>query len=424
MKFSLATFVAGFGAASAAAASSSSSNPFAPKTTPNNSKTKQMSRLLSSATPIRELEGSYSSSSSSSSYYNQVDLSKYSLHFEKCSTVKHYNVNSKNYDTLTAKRYVIFRLCPNHSCGSCDENYGEYIIDMETYVDTMLQLKYEKQEEYCNTCDTCNTQAAQADNNMGTSYDDQTGQQVNQDDACSDIDLDSCYSECLNIANMEDNGYVDAADYVGCVKVYENQNKGVAYWAGAACNGGGSHIKIGLYTDEDCTIQDESASPELYMKNNNGYNVRLSYHLLKHVSVNGNSNGCVASCADYGNGESYGEAIEACETLYQSAAKCESSHGFGNLASSSLTWSDEKMACDFIQQNQYGVYDDSGEIVVSGGRAVMQKATSTGAQKFFLTFFVWGTVFMSAYVALLYHKIMKGQKSLLGAHIKDGSALA
>lgn len=378
-----------------------------------------MSRLLSSATPIRELEGSYSSS-----YYNQVDLSKYSLHFEKCSTVKHYNVNSKNYDVLTAKRYVIFRLCPNHACGSCDEKYGEYIIDMETYVDTMLQLKYEKQQEYCNTCDTCNTQAAQADNNMGAAYDDQTGQQVNQYDACSNIDLDSCYSECLNIANMEDNGYVDAADYVGCVKVYENQNKGVAYWAGATCNEGGSHIKIGLFTDEYCTIQDESASPELYMKNNKGYNVRLSYHLLKHVSVNGNSNGCVASCADYGNGNSYGETIEACETLYQSAAKCESSHGFGNKASSSLTWSDEKMACDFIQQNQYGVYNDSGEIVVSGGRAVMQKATSTGAQRFFLTFFFWGTVFMSAYVALLYHKIMKGQKSLLGAHIKDGAALA
>ena len=218
MKFSLATiFVAGFGVASAAA-SSSSSNPFAPKITPNNSKAKQMSRLLSSATPMRELDGSY---------YNQVDLSKYSLHFEKCSTVKHYNVNSKNYDVLTAKRYVIFRLCPNHACGSCDENYGEYIIDMETYVDTMLQLKYEKQEEYCNTCDTCNTQAAQADNNMGAAYDDQTGQQMNQNDACSNIDLDSCYSECLNIANMEDNGYVDAADYVGCVKVYENQNKGV-----------------------------------------------------------------------------------------------------------------------------------------------------------------------------------------------------
>jgi hypothetical protein len=85
---------------------------------------------------------------------------------------------------------------------------------------------------------------------------------------------------------------------------------------------------------------------------------------------------------------------------------------------------EEMKACDFIQQLNYGTYDESGEIDVTGGRLIISRATSTGAQKFFLTFFVWGTIFMSAYVALLYHKIMKGQKSLLSAHMKDGAALA
>eukprot|EP00577_Skeletonema_sp_RCC1716_P012874 CAMPEP_0113417088 /NCGR_PEP_ID=MMETSP0013_2-20120614/25466_1 /TAXON_ID=2843 ORGANISM="Skeletonema costatum, Strain 1716" /NCGR_SAMPLE_ID=MMETSP0013_2 /ASSEMBLY_ACC=CAM_ASM_000158 /LENGTH=414 /DNA_ID=CAMNT_0000304193 /DNA_START=42 /DNA_END=1286 /DNA_ORIENTATION=+ /assembly_acc=CAM_ASM_000158 len=414
MKIALATALIGV-----TSATTSSSNPFAPKVTPNNADSKRIGRLLSSATPLRQLDGSGSSSYT-------IDISKYSLRFEKCSTVKQYNANN-NYqesDTvLSAKRFVIFRLCPNHSCGSCDENYGEYLIDMESYLDAMLQYKYEEQTEYCTACETCYTQAAQANNDMGAYYDDAT-QQQEDDDGCGSFNLDSCYKECLNIANMESNGYVDAADYVGCVKVYENENKGLAYWAGATCNANGSRIKIGLFTDEDCNNQDDSANTELYMKNDNGYNVKLSYHLLKHTFVNGYNN-CITSCADYEDGSDYAQTAEVCDTLYDSSAKCETSHAFNYRTSeNSQNWMEEMTACDFIEQVNYGTYDASGEIVVTGGRMIIQRATSSGAQRFFLTFFVWGTIFMSAYVALLYHKIMKGQKSLLSAHAKDGAALA
>eukprot|EP00986_Skeletonema_menzelii_P004289 scaffold1454_cov141-Skeletonema_menzelii.AAC.6 len=419
MKIALATVLVGV------TSGATTNNPFAPKHTPNNAQSKRISRLLSSATPLhhhRQLDGS-------DNYYNSnsVDISKYSLRFEKCSTVKQYNLNSNYQDSdtvLSSKRFVIFRLCPDHSCGSCDENYGEYLIDMESYLDVMLQYKYEEQTEYCTACETCYTQAAQANNNMAAAnYYDDAVQQNNADDGCGKFDLNSCYKECLNIDNMESNGYVDAADYIGCVKVYENDKKGLAYWAGATCNANGSRIKIGLFTDENCNDQDESADTELYMKNDNGYNVKLSYHLLKHTFVNGYNN-CITSCATYEDGNSYAQTAEVCDTLYQSAAKCESTHAFNYRSENSQNWMEEMTACDFIEQLNYGTYDEYGEIVVTGGRMIIQRATSSGAQRFFLTFFVWGTIFMSAYVALLYHKIMKGQKSLLSAHAKDGAALA
>ena len=402
MKIALAT--AFVGVASAAA---TSTNPFAPKVTPNNSESKRLGRLLSSATPLRQLDGGG----------GQIDVSKYSLRFEKCSTVKQYNTynNYQESDTvLASQRFVIFRLCPNHSCGSCDEKYGEYLIDMENYLTYMLAYKYEKQTEYCTACEKCYTQAAQGNNDMGAADD-------AEDDGCGNFDLNSCYKECINIDNMESNGYVDAADYVGCTKVYENNNKGLAYWARATCYGNGSRIKIGLFTDEECTFHDDSVDAEYYMKDKNGYNVKLSYHLLKHTFVNGNDK-CITSCAEYVDGSTYAQTAEVCETLYESSAKCERTHSFSYHTTSD--WTEEMKACDFIEQLNYGTYDETGEIVVTGGRMILQKATSTGAQKFFLTFFIWGTIFMSAYVALLYHKIMKGQKSLLSAHVKDGAALA
>ena len=402
---------------------SATNNPFAPKHTPNNAESKRLGRLLSSATPLnRQLDGS-------DNYYNSntVDISKYSLRFEKCSTVKQYDLNS-NYqqsDTvLSSKRFVIFRLCPDHSCGSCDNNFGEYLIDMESYLDAMLQYKYEEQTEYCTACTTCYTNAAQSKNNMGAAYyyDDAVQEDQNADDGCGKFDLNSCYKECNNIENMESNGYVDAADYIGCVKVYENNNRGLAYWAGATCHEDGSRIKIGLFTDENCNNPDEDADTQLYMKNEKGYNVKLSYHLLKHTFVNGYNN-CITSCADYEDGNSYAQTAEVCDTLYETAAKCESNHAFNYRREGSQNWMEEMTACDFIEQLYYGTYDESGEIVVTGGRMIFQRA-GTGAQRFFLAFFVWGTIFMSAYVALLYHKIMKGQKSLLSAHAKDGAALA
>lgn len=399
MKIAFATTLVGVVSA-ATSTTTTHNNPFAPKITPNNSESKQLGRLLSSATPLRQLEG-------------QVDVSSYSLRFEKCSTVKQYNANNNN-QVITAKRFVIFRLCPNHSCGSCDQNFGEYLIDMETYLETMLPYKYEEQTEYCSACDECYTQSTQANNNDA----------VAAQDGCANFDLNSCYQECLNIENMESNGYVDAADYIDCVKVYENNNKGLTYWAGATCHANGSRIKIGLFTDEECTVEDTNVDTELYMKNENGYNVRLSYHLLKHTFVNGYNN-CITSCADNADGNDNSQTAEVCETLYQSSAKCESIHAFSYRTSdNSQMWTEEMKACDFIEQLNYGTYDESGQIVVTGGRLIIERATTTGAQKFFVTFFVWGTIFMSAYVALLYHKIMKGQKSLLSAHIKDGAALA
>ena len=64
--------------------------------------------------------------------------------------------------------------------------------------------------------------------------------------------------------------------------------------------GSGSRIKIGVFLDEDCSVHAESQDVEDYLKDDDGYPMKLSYHLLKQTFVEGY---CVASCLRDDDGE-------------------------------------------------------------------------------------------------------------------------
>ena len=117
------------------------------------------------------------------------------------------------------------------------------------------------------------------------------------------------------------------------------------------------------------------------MKNDNGYNVKLSYHLLKQTFV---ANRCVASCTkvdeNANDGDDDGadqevETAEVCENLYEAAGKCENAHGFENGMDYSnsdyykVQTSNEESVCEFITTIRSGHYDETGEVVVKGGQS-------------------------------------------------------
>lgn len=404
----------------------SSSNPFAPKTTTNAANSHYIGSLLRRATPLnsnhRSLEDAYDGQV-------QVDLSKYSIKFEKCQTIKQYNANGGNNNngvdtTLATKRFVIFRLCPDNSCSTCNYNYGEYIIDIESYLDATVQHKLQQQENYCESCNQCieiEAAMAQAAANGQDYEDDSNGM-------CNSINTSTCYDQCQNIENMSENGYADASEYTTCGKVYENENTGKVYYAGAVCAASGTRIKIALFRDEECSTLDDSVTEmEQYIKNENGYNVKLSYHLLKQTFASGE---CIASCTEENdNNDQNGEVqvSEVCQSLYEEAGKCESNHGFttginANADNYAVQLSNEQSVCEFISTVNAGHYDSTGEIILSGGRTTLSNsAMTTGGQKFALTFFVIGTVGLASYAAYLHQKIVKGSGAELA---EQGGAIA
>ncbi|KAL7548899.1 hypothetical protein ACHAWF_012169 [Thalassiosira exigua] len=413
-------------AAAISAGAANAANPFATKVSRNDRQSSHVGRLLAGARPtpnsqLRRLED------------QEVDISAYSLKFEKCQYIKQFadEINEEMDSVLEMRRFVIFRLCPNNSCGSCDENYGEYIVDMETYLESTLQHKEEEQEQYCQACDECADEANDDANDDAANGNDD----ANARRRLINVDCSTCYSQCQNIANMEENGYVDAADYVGCEKVYENDNTGIVYYAGAICSHEGERIKVGLFTDEDCTQYDEDAPVDQYIKNENGYNVKISYHLLKKTF---SSDDCIASCTkvdenaaddDANAAQQDVETAEVCENIYEAAGKCESPYGFANGIDYSnseyydVQVANEEAVCDYIDAIQTGRYDQYGEVVVrsTAARIIAGGVRTTGGQKFALTFFVIGTVGLCIYAAALLQRI-KSSRSDLSA--QDVGAMA
>ena len=158
--------------------------------------------------------------------------------------------------------------------------------------------------------------------------------------------------------------------------------------------------------------------------------MKLSYHLLKQTFTEGE---CVASCLrqnennnNNNNNNNQAEVAEVCQQLYEKAGKCESSHGFnsGYIANENYQnqVQNEALVCDFISSVSAGHYDQTGEIVISGGRTTLSGSMSTsGGQKFALTFFILGSVGLAGYAAMLHQQLTKGAKADLS---RQGGAMA
>lgn len=417
-----------------------SANPFAPKK--QNKKAAYVNKLVRAATPtansqLRRLE-------EAEEY--EIDISGYSVKFEQCQFVKSYDEeiaeDEDSATVLATKRFVVFRLCPS-DCSSCNYNYGEYLVDLESYLESTVEYFQNYQENMCQACEEmCYNNANEEEQQEEEEQDGEEEQQEEdngdeggrrlQDNYGYDLDCDTCWDECQKIENMEENGYLDATEFLECQMIYdpEDDNKD-AYYAGPICASGGTKIKIGVFKDENCMFLDSSKDVDDYLVDNDGYSIKLSHALLKSTYTDtcisckepqdqdeNNDNGDDAQDAD--------EVIEMCERLYEEAAKCEKAHGFddgyANYYGYENQLAQEEVVCDFVQSLKSGTYDEEGEIIVSGSSTIGGggKAT-TGGQKFALTFFILGSVGLAVYAAMLHGKLVKGGKTDLAS---NGGAMA
>jgi len=136
-------------------------------------------------------------------------LSGYSVKFQGCHHVQQWNENAQDEDDvrIMTKRLVRFRLCPTNECssdlGGCSSHYGDYIVDMETY----LSAYY----------------TAMQGNNGNGNY--------------------ANYMSCSQFSGRRDLANNNA--------YYGDQN--VNYYVGPYCADQGGEIRLGLFTDDTCT---------------------------------------------------------------------------------------------------------------------------------------------------------------------------
>jgi hypothetical protein len=360
----------------------------------------------------------------------EVNIAAYSVKFEQCQFVKSYSADlaadEESTTVLSTERFVMFRLCPSN-CTSCTSNYGEYLVDLDSYLESTVEYFQAYQEAMCEACDaTCAADDAAAADEGDAAAD-------GEDAADGDggrrnlgknkfynlvADCASCVDKCDLIDNMQANYVIDATDYLQCTQVYLPADADPVY-IGPMCGSSGSKIKIGIFSDADCLFLDESkSSTDITNIMVDGVQWSLTHSVLQQtytntcisckepVEQNENAEGDAEEDAD--------EVTEMCENLYGDAAKCEKAFGFAsgyaNYDGYENQLAQEEVVCEYMASLKAGTYNEAGEIVVTGAGHSKSGKSTTGGQKFALVFFILGTVGLAMYSAMLHSKLVKGSK--------------
>lgn len=251
-------------------------------------------------------------------------MSNYSIIFDKCQQYVEQNLTGlfarkegegeSRYGV--AEQSVIFRSCYPGSSISCDSGYEERTAYLDEYLQIMVEYREDEQNYYCELC-----------NNMCEEGDAQNSRYLRGDfSQKNDADCDACTDECEKIENMEENGYIDATNFITCQKIACNDKD--TLYAGPICSDG-SKLKIGVFEDEDCMVLDKSKRVNDYVTDENGYAFKLSHTLLKQTyddttpitctQINKEKNGFSYSNED----TTASETKNVCKNLYQAATRYE-----------------------------------------------------------------------------------------------------
>jgi len=330
-------------------------------------------------------------------------VQNFSIKFQGCHHISQWNDEADGQEDvrIATKRLVRFRLCPTNMCtlesaSGCSAGYGDYVIDMNIYLEAFLESVNEYNEAKCEYLEA--TSGCDEDGGDYCLYDFYSANGMA--DICAD---GNPYQNNYN--GDDDANAFDLADWTDCAQADLNNNNngrqlenGVEYYMGPYCAEQGGSIYLGLFTDESCTtFADDYGGKEAYYSLTGG---ELPYGENNMITMDCYS--CIEAEAQYnydGNGNDQQDAdnvSEMCEMIYSQAGKCESSLEINGVYPN-------YNACSYIQGIQ--VIRKNGIIVTSGSKA--NKTASV-----FIGIFVVAFVLLSAYVYYLKTKLDRATISL------------
>lgn len=337
-------------------------------------------------------------------------ISSYSIQFQGCHHIQQWNKNADDEDVrLETKRLARFRLVPFDVCdvmspwadskvfrdaqslvGNVD--YGEYIVDMNTFVAAYFEAENEESYYACeeaeeNCEDTCAT-----------------------DDAADDNAYSSCISSCYKgygcNQNMDDDGGsgLDVTDYTACAAFdWDNgdDDAGYEYYFGPYCADQGGEIRMNLFTDDTCTTlascnSGQKRGATCYTQST-GYTLPFTQESIVHdpcLPCSENYATLESSLNSMGEDEEfdytnydYGNPRDVCSNLYDLSGKCESNMNNGQYQN----------GCSYLEGIQIGVSQEGYAVAV---RRSLPADAAMGALAIFCTF-------IGMYVYYLKHLLNK-----------------
>lgn len=321
-------------------------------------------------------------------------LGAYSLKFQGCHHVQQWNDDADDESDvrIKTKRLARFRLCPADQCSNdrsagCNSKFGDYVVDMSTFVSSYLNAIEEDKENICDDVEQ-----------------DCYGECNGNDDGYDDC-MDTCY-EALDVAYCsenyeENNNGFDAEDYSECQqfdfgrrrKLEDGANnqyyydEDVNYYIGAYCADQGGEIHIGLFTDDTCTTFAQNGETMFY--NLMGFELPYSDSSLI-------SSRCLG-CGMMDNDNGYYENKEICDDIYQASGKCET-----------------RMSVDYPNESSCS-YIEGIKIVREDGVIRTSKTKKSKAAAVAIGLFMTFAVLLAGYVYYLRTKLGRAQINLAAA---------
>ncbi|CAB9496064.1 expressed unknown protein [Seminavis robusta] len=310
-------------------------------------------------------------------------IADYSLKFQGCHHLVQWNEEADDEQDvrLFKKRLVRFRLCPSDTCsasdaGGCDEGYGDYIVDMQSYLQSYYESKRQVAEETCGDYaeNYCNCEGNGDDN-------------FNENQCFYECIVDAGMTDCVQY--MEDNIHAEDFEidqYMECAQFeYDNGNRKLeeaAFFVGPYCSEQGGSINLGMFSDDTCStpIEDETYGAYTFQQMT-GFSLpyaeksivgsECSSCLMVDENEDGNDNG----------DDQEVELTEVCEMAYMNAGKCEV-----NVQNSQYP---NDNACNYIE----GI-----KVVREDGMVFYQKAHANAVTTAFIVIFAMAFFAMGFYV--------------------------
>uniref|UniRef100_A0A7S2W4T5 Uncharacterized protein n=1 Tax=Eucampia antarctica TaxID=49252 RepID=A0A7S2W4T5_9STRA len=331
----------------------------------------------------------------------------YSIKFQGCHHVSQWNEEADGEEDVrvATKRLVRFRLCPTDVCSSesaagCASGYGDYIIDMNVFLEAYIQNKQEQEEYMCeytmnNVCDC-----------------------EDGDDKGDDFNADYCEYDCYMDRGMdycvENNPYVDdeqeqeqfeLEDYMECGQWEApdddnrrlEEDEEVGYYLGPYCADQGGKIYLGMFNDEECTnFVDENGGKNTYA-DLAGESLPYSREsLIGSDCFSCMQNKDVEEGDDNNDEEAEDEIKEICEQVYQQSGKCET------RLSSSTGADINEGGCNYIEGIK--IVRRNGTVISGGSKNKVASA--------FIGIFAVSFVLLGAYVYYLKTKLDRAKINL------------
>ena len=315
-------------------------------------------------------------------------IANFSLKFQGCHHISQWNANADGDDDvkIETKRLARFRLCPVDSCSSdnaygCKSGYGDYIVDMDTFLETYMANKEEVDAANCETY--ADTYCGCVDNG-----DDQYNEETCQQKCFKKAGMEECVEKDQYYTN------IDAADYLVCAayaaggdgRARRLDGAADAYYIGPYCSDQGGAIQLGMFTDDSCTeFADEYGGKNAYKT--------LTGNTLPYSSSSIVDSKCY-SCKEGADG--YYETSEACSSMYGVSGKCES-----EISSTVANYNSN--ACTYME----GIKTTTSSGIISSANLNSNKVASA-----FVGIFAVSFVLLGSYVYYLKSKLDRGSINL------------